>query len=287
MRGFILLLIFILFSFFQSTSVSAAPQSETSLSNRQITPDETTIFQIQVQWPKSEGKYSFAFPNLTLSNLEIVKQGESQENFVNQDQEWIRKTFLITLQPKGAGQATIGAFVLPYIHTATQETGNFQIPEQILTVKNSSGPWGMGLIAAGFVILMIAGVLIFIRLQKKQTSVEQVTPEDPLLARLQSLLSERGNRPLNISVQDLNFILRQFLETRYQIQALKQTESEVIRALKEKGVGKQDLEDIQSLFVRIEDVRFAGHSMTESDFLRFHDQVSSLIRKNQIIGKPE
>ena len=119
--------LFLFLALLASRTASGEPALKATLAKDKISPSDSTLFQIQAEWPKEEGSYSFGIPDLPLDNLMLLREGTAQETFQKDGRDWVRKEFTFELTGRSPGAGKIKDFSIPYIDPSTQKGGRFQV----------------------------------------------------------------------------------------------------------------------------------------------------------------
>jgi hypothetical protein len=285
-RGFILFLLFFS-SLLLPDLAKAEPKLEVLLSDQRISLDATITLTIAIEWPKQEAQYSFAFPALKLRNLSIDKQGESQETFLQDGKEWIKKTFLITLKPLQLGEGKIESFVVGYIEPATQKGGQFTVSEQSIQIIRSKGripsPFLLGLAAAG-ILGVLTAYFLWVRQYRKVETGPILSKDMEILRQFKTVQEAVGKTPQSEVLHDLSSLLRQFVIEHYHLASSQVTEQELPEVLKTRDVSRQEIEEIKRLFDRIYEAKFTGAVLSERDLNILCQDTAHFVEGKQIIG---
>ena len=276
-------------SVFAMDTLWADAQLDVVLSSDEIVVDQTTRFKVEVQWPKAEANYTFAFPHLDLENLTIEKWGESQETFLEDDQEWIRKTFSILLKPKHIGTAKITGFALPYLDTETHAGGRFTIAEQVITVRQIPlriSMWHILYFLPIPIALFLLWLLARSRKKKLEESPQGLSKEEEMIYRFHELRETRlGKNPKNL-LHEMSSLLRHYVVDRYQLASDTATEKEILEQLTSRQIPREEIKDLQRLFERVHEAKFTGVGLSEEEFERLFSNMIQYFQRKKVVGNP-
>ena len=281
------LLLFLYLGFFIAAPVFAKPEVDSSLTAQKISIQETTELKIEAFWPRQEAQYVFAFPELPVHNLTVIRQGQSQETFRKGEEDWIRKTFTFELKPEQTGKASIREFDLPYIDPVLQKGGKFEIPRFELEVTKAplSGR-AILLMSIGVASFFLLSALIFLKVTHKPKVVETITPQQAAARKIQSLAmdAEADDRKGMLYVIGAEF--RDFLTENYQLKTNKFSDDELLSELKSKNVVIEDREKIKKIFDRMQEAKYMGAKVTADELKILQRDILRFIEGKKIYGNP-
>lgn len=268
-------------------AVLAAPEIKVTVFPEKISSDQTVQLQLEIQWPKKEAQYSFAVPPLRLKNLSILRQGESQENFRRDEDEWTLKTFLMELQPLSAGKGVVQPFTLPYIDPASQKGGSFEVAEVVIPITKP--PWKASGLFFGFgvVLLLLPGtaILLFL-LKKKQPSaaLADLLPQNEIALQKIKSLSAHTN-PSRDLIFKITTEFRRFLADYFDIAGRQLTEDELLAALKNKNLDREEFGRIAGILTRLRDSKF-GTELSSAELKILEKDITQYLQSKQIVQNP-
>ncbi len=275
------------------SSLWAEPKLDVVLSNQKVSLEETTSLSIQVEWPRKEAQYTFAFPKLRLNFLILEQQGESQETFIQNGEEWLRKTFLITLKPQGIGQGKIDSFVIHYLDPANQKGGSFTVDEQFITVTRP--PFKLSSLqlllltagAGGAVILAVFFLLWRGRAKKAAKTPNDSSEQHQAVTAAKKIAEEYSKKSQKDLLHELSALLRHFIHAQYKITAGQMMDEELVDYLKrESQIPRSECDSIQKLFNQLHEAKFAGVALSEREFNQLTKEVIHYIEGKQVVGNP-
>ncbi len=266
--------------FARTQALYAKPNLEVSLSDEQIPLSKTATLEIQVKWPKDEADYSMTLPSLSLKNLTLLRQGESQESFRLSNTDWIRKTFSFELKPLEKGEGRVEGFKLPYIDPAQQKGGALTVEEKRLKITQDPIPLKKILTFAAIPAGLFAlGGVFFMAIRRKRpgSSPELEAGITPLHLRLKNLLASAGNaREERLRI--LSNELRRVTAQTYQLGSAAQTERELIEAIQKQGRLREETDDLERLLSRTYEIKFAAKSASDIELSRLEEDVIRFIQ---------
>ncbi len=270
-------------SFFTITLIPAAPAAvkpevQTRISASAIHQDETVQFNLEIHWPREEGPYVFALPVLPLKNLVLERQGESQETYRKDGKDWSQKSFIAVLRPLAPGEGKIEDFVLPYVNTGSQESGELLVTAP--HVKISKAPfkikkeWGL---AASAVIGIPLAVIAIVRLRRKKKAPEVRSPEELAVENfLTHLRSESFNRDATKEkLHRAGSEFRNLLHSVYKIGPSRISERELIEELKRREIPADEWKTVSRLVEKLNEAKYMGQSLTDSDFSAIKKEIET------------
>jgi hypothetical protein len=270
----------------------AKPEIETRLSTQKITLGQSVRLEILAEWPKKEGQYTLGVPNLKLRNLTLENQGQSQENFLQGGEEWVRKTFAFDLKPEKEGEAAIEPLLVAYYNPTTQESGNLSIPEQTIDIKKefflAKLPWRWILVFAAALLLIgvPAGFFLASRLKPKVKALQSEHREHPAIEELQALMNQPPSKNQKEIFSDLSLILYKFIESSYGVNAKSVKGQELIQALRSQRVPDKEIVKIKQFFDQLSAAKFAGTPLSEAELMQLEREMIGFFKSKQAVGNP-
>ncbi len=274
-------------------SLRAEPKLDVVLSNQKISLEETTSLSIQVEWPRKEAQYTFAFPKLRFNFLTLEQQGESQETFIQSGEEWLRKTFLITLKPQGIGQGKIDSFVIHYLDPSNQKGGSFTVDEQFITVTRP--PFKLSSLhlllltagGGGAVILAVFFLLWRGRAKKAVKSSDASSEQHQAVNAAKAIAEAYSKKSQKDLLHELSTLLRHFIHEQYKSKAAQMTDQELLDYLKTQSqIPRYECDSIQKMFNQLHEAKFAGTQLNEREFNHLTKEVIHYIEGKQVVGNP-
>ena len=281
------------FSILAPHSLRAEPKLDVVLSKQKIPLEETAALTIQVEWPRNEAHYTFAFPNLQLNHLAIEQHGESQETFIQDGEEWVRKTFLITLKPDQIGEGKIESFIIHYLDPSTQKGGSFTVPEQSIAVVRARVKISPYLVmtllsvAVGAIIFALSYFLWPGRFHKAADAADDLSVEQKALNTFRELIDQKGKKTQTDLLHHLSTNLQGFVRNYYKIPAGQITDQELLTELKNQpDLSRQEWDRLQKLFDRLYEARFTGTNLSGKELDDLMKDIIHYIEGKQVVGNP-
>ena len=213
----------------------------------------------------------------TLSNIEVLNNGK-WDTLSQQNQLQLQRTFTIT--SLDSGYYWIPKITFTYNdNKGSKKAFTERIPIIVdnvpigMTIKPNKGIIKEGLTFADFLpfILGILGLLALLYLArfiyKKRNKVEEVVEAPPViipaheiaLDKLDALKNKKLWQQGEIKAyqSELTYIVREYLENRYDIQALESTSDEIIDELKKADVPNDHQDNLIDMFTMADMVKFA------------------------------
>jgi hypothetical protein len=244
----------------------------------------------------------------TAQAFELVKEGD-WEKIVEDDKSIYQKQLTIT-------SFDSGYYFIPSIKVQFnngnkkigQNTQKIQLavvtPKidslQIRTIKNIvAEPVSLAdympiiLSVLGFLLLCLIGYFIYKRIQNKPAQEVYVVPKPPHEIALNKLkaLSEKElwqKGMLKEYQSELTYIVREYLEKRYNIQALESTTAEIIKELKNEDISEEHKTQLSDMFRMADMVKFAKATPPIDTQSRLLNEAESFITntKKEVVAEP-
>jgi hypothetical protein len=273
----------LLIFFFLAPPAFSDPQLDARITQNKIRVNELTEYQVQIEWPKKEGQYSFALPEPQLENLMLVNQGESQEVFSKEDGEWTRKVFTFELKPEKKGEGRVKGFMLPYINAALGKKGTFDVSEIKVSIKNPPFPWVKWGIGLAVLALSIAGAVFFMTRRKRKEREEIANPElseeEKSAKRIRSVLENQSPKE---ALYQISAEFRSFLADHYQIKHGK-SENELLIGISEANISNEEKNLIRGLIEKLAEAKY-GTMISDSDLKRLEQQILEFVEGKRVLG---
>lgn len=145
----------------------------------------------------------------------------------------------------------------------------------------------------GFLLLSLIGFFVYKRIQNKPVEEVYVAPKPPHEVALNKLqaLSERElwqKGMLKEYQSELTYIVREYLEKRYNIQALESTTAEIIRELKNEDISEEHKTQLSDMFRMADMVKFAKATPPIDTQSRLLNEAESFVTntKKELIVEP-
>lgn len=284
--------IFLLFIFTGLPGASAKPRLETDLAPSKLYLHEIITLTIEVSWPKSDGDFSLLFPEIQTEKLDLIRQGESKEVFLQENISWTKTTFTLTFRAIEAGKTKIPAFEIPYIDPATQKGGTLDVSDEAIEIRPlpfyrsiPASLLGSALLAAGSLIF---GVRLWLRRRQKKSLAEMVpeyTTADKISRDLAQLMERTGRMSSREGIKEFGLLFQRFLTEFYELEKRFQTAEEIFRFFESKAIASDEKRKILNLAEQLQQLKYAESGPAEEGLKSLGRQLSVLIQSKQIAGK--
>lgn len=271
-------------------TAGAAPRLEASLSPQELRQGERAVMTVEILWPQEEGAYSFIFPTLTLQNLVLVRQGESQETTSLQGVIMEKKTFTLEFAARDAGPSSVGSFGVSYTDAAGQPAGSLQVLEHKILVRKKEKPIPLIPVAAATICFASAAMAVgFMRLRAKR--IPRIQPEESLSAaeqairRIREIADRQDQGAPDQRAGEMGGQLKSFVASHYGLQSSRAAEGEIFRYLESKQVDSLEIQTLRTLFEKLHEVRYSGARLTDRDLRDFSEEIVRYLSGKRIAGK--
>jgi len=275
-----------------SVSAWAAPRLEVSLSPQELHPGESTQMTIEIFWPQDEGPYTFAFPSLSLKNLTLSRQGESEESASIQGAVWAKKTFVLELKAWEPGDGTVEGFPLNYTDAQGAAAGSLQVLAHTVRITAlPRSPRGVFAAAGGAaVVLLLAGLwgLRRMRGKRKKSALpeENKSEAEKTILRIRQLAEASEKDPAETRLRQIGTALRSFVIAHYELGDAGLGENDMIRSLESKKQDSQEINILRELFARLHEVKYSGTRLTDRDLKEFSEEIVRYLSGKRVVGRP-
>ena len=274
-------------------TIQAEPTIEVTKSADTLQLRQTAQVDIRISWPATEANYAVAFPTLILRNLNLIRHGESQETFVQDDQTWIAKIFSFELAPQKTGAASIESFHIPYIDPSNQKGGHFDIPAVEFSIK-AMPLWYRAqkyIPAAVFAIFALLGIGIAAILKnrrKHDLAVEAGDSDEQIaLDQFNRLISASDGSQSNL-ISGLNTLVAGYAAKHYLRDNQQRSTEDLLRYLTEApGITRSELAELKSLLEELNELRFGAGNISESNLRELKRKVLVFFEKKIVVGAPD
>jgi hypothetical protein len=265
----------------------------TYVESEEVPLNREVVYHVELRWKGDINRYQISKLNEPqLTNLALRGSGSS-----NRDTGAMAiKQFTFYLRPLEMGMAYIDGARITY--TDTENNTESSLLSSRIGVKISRPLPEPGenhlltiMIYVFLSALVIAVILLFVyRYQtRKKAELEklQQTDTETLEEKYLRLLKETIHlRKENIrdSTADLAHLIIGYLGERFALPAGNLSTADMIALLRERDLGTEHLARLEEFLTRADLVKFAGESVTESDFHRYYDAIE-IILENQSIQR--
>ncbi len=229
--------------------------------NSSLAIDQTVTLQVSLQWSGSEDQYRFAVPSISAKNFELLRIGQT----IKREDGFFRKEFEYEFKPLKTGSAEIPAFQIPYTCDPNCDSGTITVASktfQITAPRKSRALWLISLI----IFAVCAPVAFFVWKRLNRSAPNASNPinadSDPKAVWMQKLAEiESADQTHREKIAALSRLL-----TRYS---------------KEKQISNAD-RGFSALLSSLEQMKFSGSNLSESDLKNTVNRVKSFIESNQV-----
>jgi hypothetical protein len=261
---------------------ASKPEFQSKLSSLTINQDESVEYHLQTQWPRAEGSYAFSLPVLPLKNLVLERQGESQETYRVDGQDWTRKSFVAVLRPLEKGEGRVEDFILPYVNTLSQDKGELLITTPSLKIMPApfkiNPAWSL---AAGAGLLLPTAGILLLRKRKSEAlkKASLRTPQEHAVEEiLFQLRAEDFNRKdLKEKLHQLSSRFRTFLPVIYGLKTPRPSDREILEELKTQELPAEERNFLERILKKLDEAKFMGQSLSESDFMALKKEIETFV----------
>lgn len=194
------------------------------------------------------------------------------------------------------GRAIVFVTAPEGINAATLDSTDIAPIKPIIEEAKNISDYYIYLLIGGLLILIFIGFFIWKRIMKNAQSFQQkpireeyIPPDVIAIRKLTTLKSKElwQHGMIKEYQSELTYVIREYLESRYQFTALESTTDEIVKSLKKIGL-KQSLQEKLNRILRIADlVKFAkAHPETNihdeflTDAFEFVDQTREIVLEN-------
>ncbi|SDF00052.1 Oxygen tolerance [Mucilaginibacter pineti] len=282
------------------------PQAGAKLDRTSIMLGEQTQLHLSLKF-KVKDKVEFPVLKDSIGKIQIVSSSKTDTIFDKDDLslETIHKSYTVTafdsgeyVIPSYAFKTPAGVVSSPPLSlnvtppTDIDTSKAFKDIKQPLTVKYTFLDWlrdNWKLVAGGFAaILVIAGIIYyFIKRPKKEVVVEEVKPAiPPHIIALQKLAEIRDKKLWQQEQTkqyyiELSDVVREYLESRYAIQALEQTSDEIFASLRYMDIAEEQRNVLRQTLILADLVKFAKEKPLPFENEQTIENAMSFVTKTQ------
>ena len=265
----------------------------TYVETEEVPLNREVVYHVELRWKGDINRYQISKLNEPqLTNLALRGSGSS-----NRDTGAMAiKQFTFYLRPLEMGMAYIDGARITY--TDTENNTESSLLSSRIGVKITGPlpePGENNLLTIMIYVflsaLVIAVILLFVyRYQtRKKAELEKLqqadteTLEEKYLRLLKETIHLRKEN-IRDSTADLAHLIIGYLGERFALPAGNLSTADMIALLRERDLGAEHLARLEEFLTRADLVKFAGESVTESDFHRYYDAIE-IILENQSIQR--
>ena len=235
-------------------------------------------FHLELSWPSQEGEYRFALPDLTLENLRVEGEGESNETFQKQGKEWKKRVFRFDLKATQPGKGRIRPFQIHYLNPTSGQGGDLKIDEiSLKVVPDRSGLVRVAVFSA-VGIAVVTALSIFLVLRSKRHDLQPQAPREPTLEeRYLSQFFQTGGQIAHSAK-----IFRSYLTEKFSIPFKSATNREAMKQMEGK-IPPNELKTLKEIFDKLDEISFAQNTASSTRPEQIHREMIRYIEGKKVI----
>jgi len=283
--------------------------AKATLDKKSILIGEQTRLNLSIRF---HAKDSIGFPKLadSIGKIRIVNfKADTAFDKGDQSIETINRHYTITafdsgtyIIPSYAYKSPVGDLLTDTLNldvrtVAVDTTKAFYDIKQPLAVKYTFWDWlrdNWKLVTGILLGLIVIGAVVYYLLKrpKKEVIVEEVKPDIPLHIQALQKLEEIKNKQLWQHDQvkqyyiELSDVVREYLEKRYNIQALEQTSEEIFASLRRMDIASEDRNLLRQLLILADMVKFAKEKPAANENEKSMENAVTFIKDTQPHARP-
>lgn len=285
---FILSLSFI----FPSFLLFAAPKIDYQLEPEKLIKGQEAVFDITAAWVPGEEDYVFMFPKFETEGLQIKKQGESQESFVQDGKTWLQKKFTIVLLADGTKKpARVKPFSFVFIDPKSASKSEHSFSEIVIPVVRNWQPlfpWLIALIGGGTILFFV-----YSRKRKRKElslaiAIENAEEKEKHIRKMASILASiDSSETAALALKEMEVTLKKDLAERLWIPAEKSSAGvgQILDIIdSQESIDTTDKEWLNKIFLEMERLKFAGAEISAFDARNNAREISSFLESHRIVS---
>ncbi|QEM06565.1 hypothetical protein DIU31_024750 [Mucilaginibacter rubeus] len=283
--------------------------AKATLDKKSILIGEQTQLNLSIRF---HAKDSIGFPKLadSIGKIRIVNfKADTAFDKGDQSIETINRHYTITafdsgtyIIPSYVFKSPVGDLLTDTLNldvrtVAVDTTKAFYDIKQPLAVKYTFWDWlrdNWKLVTGILLGLIVIGAVVYYLLKrpKKEVIVEEVKPDIPLHIQALQKLEEIKNKQLWQHDQvkqyyiELSDVVREYLEKRYNIQALEQTSEEIFASLRHMDIASEDRNLLRQLLILADMVKFAKEKPAANENEKSMENAVTFIKDTQPRARP-
>lgn len=283
--------------------------AKATLDKKSILIGEQTQLNLSIRF---HAKDSIGFPKLadSIGKIRIVNfKADTAFDKGDQSIETINRHYTITafdsgtyIIPSYVYKSPVGDLLTDTLNldvrtVAVDTTKAFYDIKQPLAVKYTFWDWlrdNWKLVTGILLGLIVIGAVVYYLLKrpKKEMIVEEVKPDIPLHIQALQKLEEIKNKQLWQHDQvkqyyiELSDVVREYLEKRYNIQALEQTSEEIFASLRHMDIASEDRNLLRQLLILADMVKFAKEKPAANENEKSMENAVTFIKDTQPHARP-
>lgn len=242
-------------------------------------------FQLELEWPNSEGPYEIQSGDPLFENLTLRHQRQSEETSPGKT----RITITLELEAIKAGEGRILPFEVRYRKAGTEPWQSLPVIAQKIQVSRAF-PWKT--FKPVFLILMgsavaIGGTVAFLKFRKETERRKSICPPDPkqrAYAHADEAITTYKGETQQETLNHWANQIKQVIMTYYDIPPkTAATGAEVLAVLKSRALPAGEFAEIGRLFREIEQLKFAPRTLPIREMEALQKTLLQYIRGKIII----
>lgn len=269
----------------------AAPEIDYHLEPKKLVKGQEAVFDITASWIPSEENYVFMFPKFETEGLQIKKQGESQESFIQDGKTWLQKKFTLIIMADGTKKpAKIKPFLFVFLDPKSAAKSEHPFSEIVIPIVINWQPVFLWLI---MIAVIAASLFFFIHHTSKKkkaveaTAIQNAQEEGKYIRRIENIIASiESSETANQALKEIDNTLRQDLAERGWIPAdkIRAGTGQIIDILaSQEKLDKNDKEWLNRIFSEIERLKFTGAGISAFDVRNTSREVLSFLERHRAI----
>ena len=258
---------------------SAEPELKTTLEPlRHVQVGQTCQLHIQLKWRTGEGNYLFAQPQLELENLVVEENGEANETFQKDGEEWKNKVFVYKLKATQAGKGKVRPFRIIYTNAQVGKMDHLEVEAlEIRILPDHSIFFRILLVVLGSTtVLGAAGGWFWVN-HARQKNKKMPLSEPSLEERYLSNLTPASNQLL-----EAGKVFRSYLTEKFLLSHGGSTHLEILDQL-EKKVRPDEMRILKKIFGRLDEHRFGNPSASQAEHQELYREMVRFVEGKKIV----
>ncbi|MDI6786722.1 MAG: hypothetical protein QMD92_08460 [bacterium] len=276
-----LILIFIL-CFFETIFYVFA-YGLTILSNTEkpkISLDENVNFYTEIKWQGQEDEYEIiSFESPSCNNLRIANSSSSSKVEGKGNKAFAVKKYTFSLKPVRAGMGYVKPITIKYKKKGEDKIKIFLTEKISIKIISGNRIWVLWMIIIGLIITALVAIIIYLKkkkgkLEKKE---EEGKPEDIAIKELKEIEKIRTLSMAKEFYDKISSILKNYIESKYDIKTKNIQNDEIVNELKEKKIEEEMIEKVEKILSISDMVKLAKHKPNYDEMKNSYGLMEELI----------
>jgi hypothetical protein len=275
-------------------SIKSDIRLRTFVENEEVPLNREVVFHVELEWKGDLNKYKISeFPEPVVSNLTMRGSGSSNKvNSTPQGGTYSIKRRTFYFRPLEIGMAYIEGVLIKYDDTYLHHQESL-ISDRVGVKIVDPIPEADDMLISktwlyGVLILIVLSVSLFFYLRYRQRKKEErlqtlAIKKESVEEKYIRLLKETihfNTDNIKDSLSDLSHLLNGYFSEKFHFPTANLATENLIEVLQEKGLSEETISRLNDFYKTANLVKFAGESVSDSDFHRLYDTVE-LILENQ------